>query len=395
MDDFPLSLDCLLDSGSHLVLIRPETVALRLPVQRLNEPLEASLALDGAITTTTFTTCITLSLSSLNNAWSSRPVVALLVPGLCTNILLGLPFLSQNNIVIDHALRTAHCKSSGFDLLNENASPFPQRHIRKKHIRIPAPHERLAVVARHRKAILTELKWKCSERLRFLEEQALFEFVKPINAITDIKATIKRLSEAEHLTKFEPIPHVDNLPLTETARIELKDAYRTISTRTYPCPRQFRDSFAKLLQLRLDSGFIRPSSSRFASPSFIIPKVDRTVLPRWVCDYRQLNDNTVPDNFPLPRIDDILSDCARGKIWATIDMTDSFFQTRMHPDDIHKMAVTTPFGLYEWTVMPMGFCNSPAIHQRRVTNALRQHIGKICHIYLDDIVIRLYWQTHP
>jgi hypothetical protein len=95
----------------------------------------------------------------------------------------------------------------------------------------------------------------------------------------------------------------------------------------------------------------------------------------------------VPDNFALPRVDDILADCAKGKIWATIDMTNSFFQTRMHPDDIHKTAVTTPFGNYEWCVMPMGFRNSPAIHQRRVTNALREYIGKICHIYLDDIVV--------
>lgn len=68
-------------------------------------------------------------------------------------------------------------------------------------------------------------------------------------------------------------------------------------------------------------------------------------------------------------------------------MTDSFFQTKMHPDDIGLTAVSTPFRLYEWTVMPMGLRNAPAIHQRRVTAALRQHIGKICHIYVDDIVI--------
>src|SRR5271168_3982252 len=116
-------------------------------------------------------------------------------------------------------------------------------------------------------------------------------------------------------------------------------------------------------------------------PSFIVPKADPKAIPCWVCDYRQLNDNTVPDNFPLPRVDDILADCAKGKIWATIDMTDSFFQTRMHESDIHKTAVTTPFGSYEWCVMPMGFRNSPAIHQRRVTNALREHLGKICHVY--------------
>lgn len=68
-------------------------------------------------------------------------------------------------------------------------------------------------------------------------------------------------------------------------------------------------------------------------------------------------------------------------------MTNSFFQTRMHPDDVHLTAVSTPFGLYEWLAMPMGLRNSPPIHQRCVTAALREYIGKICHIYLDDIII--------
>jgi len=95
----------------------------------------------------------------------------------------------------------------------------------------------------------------------------------------------------------------------------------------------------------------------------------------------------MPDNHLLPRMDDILNDCVKGKIWSCIDMTNSFFQTLMHPDDVHLMAVRTLFGLYEWLVMPMGLCNSPVIHQRCVTAALQAHIGKICHIYLDDIVI--------
>ena len=59
----------------------------------------------------------------------------------------------------------------------------------------------------------------------------------------------------------------------------------------------------------------------------------------------------------------------------------------MNPDDIRKTAVTTPFGLYD--VMPMGLCNSPPIHQHRVTTALRHLIRKICHVYVDDIIIWL------
>ncbi len=59
----------------------------------------------------------------------------------------------------------------------------------------------------------------------------------------------------------------------------------------------------------------------------------------------------------------------------------------MHLEDIPLTAVNTPWGLYKWVVMPMGIKNALAIHQRQVTNALRPWIGKICHVYLDDIII--------
>jgi hypothetical protein len=106
-----------------------------------------------------------------------------------------------------------------------------------------------------------------------------------------------------------------------------------------------------------------------------------------VNDYRILNRATVPDNYPLPRIDNILADCAKGRIWGKIDMTNSFFQTLVHPDHVKYTATLTPFGLWEWVVMPMGLRNSPVTHQRRVTLALRDLIGRICHVYLDDIII--------
>lgn len=111
------------------------------------------------------------------------------------------------------------------------------------------------------------------------------------------------------------------------------------------------------------------------------------MLPRWVNDFREVNANTVTDSHPLPCVDDILADCAKGRIWSKLDMMNSFFQTCVHPNDVHLTAVTTPFGLYKWLAMPMGLRNGPAIHQRHVTAALREHIGKICHVYLDDVII--------
>ena len=59
----------------------------------------------------------------------------------------------------------------------------------------------------------------------------------------------------------------------------------------------------------------------------------------------------------------------------------------VHLDDVKLTAVMTPFGLYEWVVMSMGCRNALATHQRRMNQALRKFIGKICHVYLNDIII--------
>lgn len=125
----------------------------------------------------------------------------------------------------------------------------------------------------------------------------------------------------------------------------------------------------------------------YASPSFIIPKAGVAVLPWWVNNYQKLNSITVPDCYPLPCIEDILVDCSKGKIWGKIDMTNSFFQTLVNPDHVKYTATLTPFGLWEWVVMPMGLQNALLTHQRHVMLALSELIGKICHVYLDNIII--------
>ena len=186
---------------------------------------------------------------------------------------------------------------------------------------------------------------------------------------------------------FEPIPHVNDLPTDVYCQIQLKDATKSIATRSYSSPRKYREAWQTLLQHHEDMGQIRPSNSSSASPSFLVPKSDAAVLPCWVNDYRVLNSNTVLDSYPLPRVNDILADCAKGCIWSRLDMTNSFFQTRVNPDDVHLTVVTTPFGLYEWMAMPQGLKNAPPTHQHQMNTALHPFIGKICHIYIDNIII--------
>ncbi|SGZ27952.1 BQ5605_C026g10227 [Microbotryum silenes-dioicae] len=139
------------------------------------------------------------------------------------------------------------------------------------------------------------------------------------------------------------------------------------------------------------STYESPSSSEFASPAFVIPKKginkDPLIQPHMVCDYRVLNKGMVRNCTPLPLPDEILSVCSNARFWGKIDMTNSFFQTKMAEDDIRKTAIVTPWGLYEWTVMPMGLCNAPATHQRRVNEALRDLIGNVCSVYLENSTI--------
>jgi len=186
---------------------------------------------------------------------------------------------------------------------------------------------------------------------------------------------------------FNLIPHIDKLLTDVYCLIKLKDASKTITTHTYSSPWKFKAAWAVLSQKHLDAGRIHPSNSAHALPAFLVPKTDPTILPRWINNYHQLNTNTVLDAFPLPCVDDILANCAKGKIWSEMDMTNLFFQTQVHPDDIYLTTMATPFGLYEWLAMPMGLKNSFPIHQHRMVAALRHLIGKICHVYLNDIMI--------
>src|SRR5579859_571419 len=76
-----------------------------------------------------------------------------------------------------------------------------------------------------------------------------------------------------------------------------------------------------------------------------------------------------------------------GRLYGKIDLKDAYYQIRIREGDIWKTAIKTPFGLYEWIVMPQGLCNAPATFQRYMNFILREYIGEFCEAYMDDIGI--------
>ena len=104
-------------------------------------------------------------------------------------------------------------------------------------------------------------------------------------------------------------------------------------------------------------------------------------------DYRSLNSKTVKDAYPLPRIDDSL-DRLRGALWfCTLDLHSGYWQVEMDEADKPKTAFATRNGLFQFTVMPFGLCNSPATFERLMETVLAGLNFNVCLVYIDDIIV--------
>ena len=131
---------------------------------------------------------------------------------------------------------------------------------------------------------------------------------------------------------------------------------------------------------------IRPSNSPWASPIVLVRKRDGS--HRFCVDYRKLNAVTrKEDAYPIPRIDDTL-DTLSGACWfSTLDMVSGYWQVEVGEKDREKTAFCTPYGLYEFNVLPFGLCNGPATFQRLMDLVLSGLQMSQCLVYIDDVIV--------
>jgi hypothetical protein len=126
-----------------------------------------------------------------------------------------------------------------------------------------------------------------------------------------------------------------------------------------------------------------PANTLVATPFFFVWKKDGTRC--LVIDYQKLNDITVKDSYPLPRIDEML-ECMHGaKVFSKFDLKMGYNQLRIKPEDVWKTAFMTPDGPYVMPVMTFGFANAPVYFQRWMFETLGSILHHQVENYIDDM----------
>lgn len=159
----------------------------------------------------------------------------------------------------------------------------------------------------------------------------------------------------------------------------------------------------KWIEDLLAKKYIRPSRSPTAAAVHAVPKackkchVIKCVCKpkqnpedkRWriVIDFRPLNNVTVPEHSRIPLIEQLLQTAAGHKWYAKMDVKEAFHKIRVEKGHEFKLAMATHEGTFEWLVMPWGQINGPSFWQSFIDACLAGLTGRICAVYLDDIII--------
>eukprot|EP00798_Chlamydomonas_sp_ICE-L_P026126 gene26126-biopygen20617 len=187
----------------------------------------------------------------------------------------------------------------------------------------------------------------------------------------------KAFSTADSVSELRPdtplvCPLIDPLTSPKFSR-----GHRLSPAELLEVEQQVKDLLAK--------GFIHPSSSPWGSPILFVAKPDGSW--RKAIDYRKLNKVTIPNRYPLPRIDDLFDQVRGAKVFSNLDLRNAYHNIRLHDSDVPKTAFITPMGLYEFKVLPFGLANAPSAFTKVMNTVFRDLIGKFVVIYLDDILI--------
>ena len=168
-------------------------------------------------------------------------------------------------------------------------------------------------------------------------------------------------------------------------RIVLKDPTKLLKTPTFKAPQALMPKFKEWIDRQQRAKILHRTRTPGGASMFFEAKPDGRIRP--LVDLRHRNSNTVADHSQIPNQQTILHAVARGKFRSKIDLSDAYFQTRVHPDDVQYNTIKTPFGGFASEVMMQGDMNAPATFVRVMEDLFNDELGKFVWVYIDDIFI--------
>ena len=118
---------------------------------------------------------------------------------------------------------------------------------------------------------------------------------------------------------------------------------------------------------------------------FLNAEIERGT-PRLVINYKPLNKVLEQIRYPIPNKNGLVHRLSDAIIFSKFDMKFGFWQVQISETDKYKTAFTTPFGHYEWNVIPFGLKNAPSEFQN-VTNDIFNSFSHFTIVYIDDVLV--------
>jgi hypothetical protein len=116
-----------------------------------------------------------------------------------------------------------------------------------------------------------------------------------------------------------------------------------------------------------------------------VPKKDGT--QRLCMDYHALNEVTIKNKYPLPRIDDLFDQLRGAYMFSKIDLRSRYHQLKVRECDIPKTAFISRYGLYEFMVMSFGMTNAPAYFMYMMNKVFMEYLETFVVVFINDILV--------
>ncbi len=147
------------------------------------------------------------------------------------------------------------------------------------------------------------------------------------------------------------------------------------------------------IDVLVNLGKMKPSNFEYACRVTLPVKKDGS---RCFCgDYRPLNAQTRRDSFPMPLVEDVISQLGNSSWFTALDLQSGFWQIRMAPEDMKKTVLITKTGLYDWTVMPFGLKNATITFTRTMSEVFKDLGSNFLKVFVDDLNVHSEnWEEH-